>query len=77
MVASKAMPDLEDPRANDPVFALHKRGKMEIASTVPLNGPDELSLAYTPGVATVCEAIAADAGPRGRLHLDAPTPSPW
>ena len=60
MVASKAMPDLEDPRANDPVFALHKRGKMEIASTVPLNGPDELSLAYTPGVATVCEAIAAE-----------------
>jgi malate dehydrogenase (oxaloacetate-decarboxylating) len=49
-----------DPRANDPVFLLHAGGKMEIASTVALNGPDELSLAYTPGVADVCLAIAED-----------------
>src|ERR1700710_2055513 len=60
MVASEHMPDLENPRANDPVFALHAGGKMEIASRVALNGPDELSLAYTPGVARVCEAIAAE-----------------
>ncbi|MBW8752303.1 MAG: NADP-dependent malic enzyme, partial [Propionibacteriales bacterium] len=33
---------------------------MEIASTVALNGPAELSMAYTPGVARVCEAIAED-----------------
>ncbi|MGO4255328.1 NAD(P)-dependent malic enzyme [Marmoricola sp. RAF53] len=59
------MPDLEPApiegaRAHDPVFALHAGGKMEIASTVALNGPDELSLAYTPGVADVCTAIAED-----------------
>src|ERR1700710_633996 len=60
MVASEHMPDLENPRANDPVFALHAGGKMEIASRVALNGPEELSMAYTPGVARVCEAIAAD-----------------
>ncbi|RYE76679.1 MAG: NADP-dependent malic enzyme, partial [Myxococcales bacterium] len=42
------------------VFALHEGGKMEIASTVALNGADELSLAYTPGVAEVCTAIAED-----------------
>jgi malate dehydrogenase (oxaloacetate-decarboxylating) len=60
MVASEHMPDLENPRAHDPVFALHAGGKMEIASRVALNGPDELSLAYTPGVARVCEAIAAE-----------------
>jgi malate dehydrogenase (oxaloacetate-decarboxylating) len=60
MVASEHMPDLENPRANDPVFALHVGGKMEIASRVALNGPEELSLAYTPGVARVCEAIAAE-----------------
>ncbi|WP_027863182.1 NADP-dependent malic enzyme [Marmoricola sp. URHB0036] len=54
------MPDLENPRAHDPVFALHAGGKMEIASRVALNGPEELSLAYTPGVARVCEAIAAE-----------------
>ncbi len=53
-------PLAQDPLAQDPVFALHVGGKMEIASRVALNGPDELSLAYTPGVARVCEAIAAD-----------------
>jgi len=62
MVASEALPDLETPAAGDPVFALHEGGKMAIAATVPLHGADELSLAYTPGVAKVCEAIAADPG---------------
>jgi len=60
MVASDHMPDRENPYANDPVFALHVGGKMEIASRVALDGPEELSMAYTPGVARVCEAIAAD-----------------
>jgi malate dehydrogenase (oxaloacetate-decarboxylating) len=48
------------PLAGDPVFDLHHRGKMQIVSSVALTGADELSLAYTPGVARVCEAIAAD-----------------
>ena len=63
MVASTSMPDPDETRAlraQDPVFDLHVGGKMEIASTVPLVGPDDLSLAYTPGVARVCEAIAAE-----------------
>jgi len=51
---------LPHPHADDPVFDLHVGGKMEIRSTVPLVGKDDLSLAYTPGVARVCEAIAAD-----------------
>lgn len=46
--------------AGDPVFDLHLGGKMEIASTVALAGRDDLSMAYTPGVARVCEAIAAE-----------------
>ena len=33
---------------------------MAVTSTVPLTSRDDLSLAYTPGVARVCEAIAAD-----------------
>ncbi|MEV1017792.1 NADP-dependent malic enzyme [Micromonospora sp. NPDC049801] len=44
----------------DPVFQLHVGGKMAVASTVPLTSREDLSLAYTPGVARVCEAIAAD-----------------
>ncbi|MEV6629399.1 NADP-dependent malic enzyme [Actinoplanes sp. NPDC051470] len=35
---------------------------MAITATVPLESRDDLSLAYTPGVARVCEAIAADPG---------------
>ncbi|MDG4767622.1 NADP-dependent malic enzyme [Solwaraspora sp. WMMD406] len=45
---------------SDRVFDLHRGGKMAIASTVALASRDDLSLAYTPGVARVCEAIAAD-----------------
>ncbi|MEV4626078.1 NADP-dependent malic enzyme [Micromonospora sp. NPDC049523] len=44
----------------DPVFELHRGGKLAVASTVPLTSREDLSLAYTPGVARVCEAIAAD-----------------
>jgi malate dehydrogenase (oxaloacetate-decarboxylating) len=60
------MPETPEPsdaaasRAGDPVFDLHIGGKMEIASTVALAGRDDLSMAYTPGVARVCEAIAAE-----------------
>ncbi len=46
------------PFAGDPVFDLHVGGKTAVQSTVPLVGADDLSLAYTPGVARVCEAIA-------------------
>ncbi|GAA0719021.1 NADP-dependent malic enzyme [Dactylosporangium roseum] len=44
----------------DPVFDLHNGGKLAVQSTVPLATREDLSLAYTPGVARVCEAIAAD-----------------
>jgi malate dehydrogenase (oxaloacetate-decarboxylating) len=43
-----------------PVFALHRGGKIEVTSKVPLRDRDDLSLAYTPGVAEVCLAIAAE-----------------
>ena len=46
--------------AGDPVFDLHVGGKMQIALTTPLVGKDDLSKAYTPGVARVCSAIAED-----------------
>ncbi|MEU9789591.1 NAD(P)-dependent malic enzyme [Streptomyces sparsogenes] len=42
----------------DPAFALHRGGKMAIEATVPVHNKDDLSLAYTPGVARVCTAIA-------------------
>ncbi|MFC5146367.1 NAD(P)-dependent malic enzyme [Streptomyces aureoversilis] len=42
----------------DPAFALHRGGKMAVRATVPVRDRDDLSLAYTPGVAKVCSAIA-------------------
>jgi malate dehydrogenase (oxaloacetate-decarboxylating) len=41
-------------------FALHRGGKLTIQSRVALSSREELALAYTPGVAQVCEAIAAE-----------------
>jgi malate dehydrogenase (oxaloacetate-decarboxylating) len=58
--SASAVPSEGHPHAGDPVFDLHVGGKMAVRSTVSLDGRDDLSLAYTPGVARVCEAIAAD-----------------
>ncbi|NDZ82440.1 NADP-dependent malic enzyme [Streptomyces sp. SID10853] len=48
----------QDEETFDPVFALHRGGKMAVQATVPVRDRDDLSLAYTPGVAKVCSAIA-------------------
>lgn len=42
------------------IFDAHEGGKLSIESTRPLRDMRDLSLAYTPGVAKVCEAIAED-----------------
>jgi malate dehydrogenase (oxaloacetate-decarboxylating) len=42
------------------VFRVHEGGKLVVQSTLPLTDREALSLAYTPGVAEVCSAIAAD-----------------
>ena len=47
-------------RDADPAFALHRGGKVEVISSVPLETREDLALAYTPGVARVCTAIAED-----------------
>ncbi len=45
---------------SDRVFAAHLGGKLELQSRVSIKNRDDLSLAYTPGVARVCQAIADD-----------------
>jgi malate dehydrogenase (oxaloacetate-decarboxylating) len=42
----------------DPVFAYHRGGKLAVVAMSPLTDATDLSLAYTPGVARVCSAIA-------------------
>ncbi len=44
----------------DRTFAMHRNGKIEQHNKYPLKTRDDLSMAYTPGVARVCEYIAAD-----------------
>jgi malate dehydrogenase (oxaloacetate-decarboxylating) len=46
------------PRSADPIFQLHEGGKIGVHSRVPLRDREDLSMAYTPGVAKVCTAIA-------------------
>ena len=46
-------------RVSDRTFLLHLGGKLSIESKVPIRNRDDLSMIYTPGVARVCEAIAA------------------
>lgn len=45
---------------SDRVFLAHLGGKLAIQSKVPLKSRDDLSIAYTPGVARICTAIAED-----------------
>jgi malate dehydrogenase (oxaloacetate-decarboxylating) len=43
---------------DDPVFAMHRGGKISVQSTVEVEDRAALAMAYTPGVAKVCSAIA-------------------
>src|SRR5262249_50257442 len=55
-----ALPGVEVEHVSDRTFLLHLGGKIEMASKSPLKTRDDLSMAYTPGVARVCNAIAED-----------------
>ena len=57
----QAIEGVEARKVSDRTFLLHLGGKIEVVSKVPVKTRDDLSMAYTPGVARVCKAIAADA----------------
>jgi malate dehydrogenase (oxaloacetate-decarboxylating) len=44
----------------DRTLQMHQGGKIEMHNKYPLKTRDDLSMAYTPGVARVCQEIAAD-----------------
>jgi malate dehydrogenase (oxaloacetate-decarboxylating) len=56
-------------KVSDRTFLLHLGGKIEIASKVPLKTRDDLSRAYTPGVARISQAIAKDPADLRRLTI--------
>ncbi|PZG22327.1 NAD-dependent malic enzyme [Spongiactinospora gelatinilytica] len=56
-------------KVSDRTFLMHLGGKIEMVSKVPLRNRDELSMAYTPGVARVSMAIARNPEDARRLTI--------
>ena len=56
----RALGELKVDSVSDRTFLMHKGGKIEVNSKVPVKTRDDLSMAYTPGVARVCSAISED-----------------
>jgi len=67
--ALEALPGVSVRKVSDRTFLLHLGGKIEIQSKVSLRTRDDLSRAYTPGVARVCQAIAANPADARRLTI--------
>ena len=68
-IALAKNPELTVRKVSDRTFLLHLGGKIEIASKVPLKTRDDLSRAYTPGVARICQAIVDDPADARRLTI--------
>ena len=60
VAAVNALAGVEVEAVSDRTFLIHLGGKLEMRSRVPLKTRDDLSMAYTPGVARVSMAIASD-----------------
>jgi malate dehydrogenase (oxaloacetate-decarboxylating) len=56
----RSLPGVRVRSASDRIFLLHLGGKIATKSKIPLKTRNTLSMAYTPGVARVSRAIAAD-----------------
>ncbi len=60
LAALRAIPGVQISHLSDPVFLLHLGGKIEMRSKDRITDRGRLAMAYTPGVARVCQSIAAD-----------------
>jgi malate dehydrogenase (oxaloacetate-decarboxylating) len=67
--ALDALAGVQVRKVSDRTFLLHLGGKLEVQSKVALRTRDDLSRAYTPGVARVCQAIAANPADARRLTI--------
>ena len=65
----EAVPDVRVRKVSDRTFLLHLGGKLTVESKVALRTRDDLSRAYTPGVARICQAIAANPDDARRLTI--------
>jgi malate dehydrogenase (oxaloacetate-decarboxylating) len=60
IAAVSAVDGIEVEHVSDRTFLMHLGGKLEITPRLPLKTRDDLSMAYTPGVARISTAIAED-----------------
>ncbi|SFB62395.1 malate dehydrogenase (oxaloacetate-decarboxylating) [Amycolatopsis marina] len=67
--ALDALPGVRVRKVSDRTFLIHLGGKIEVTPKVALRNRDDLSRAYTPGVARVCRAIAANPEDARRLTI--------
>ena len=58
--AVKALPNIKVIDVYDRTFNLHRGGKISVESKISLKRQSDLAMAYTPGVARICTAIAND-----------------
>jgi malate dehydrogenase (oxaloacetate-decarboxylating) len=67
--ALRNVPGVAVHKVSDRTFLMHLGGTIEMASKHPIRNRDDLSMVYTPGVARVCLAIAANPGDARRLTI--------
>ena len=67
--ALDALPGVRVRKVSDRTFLMHLGGKLSVSPKVQLRNRDDLSRAYTPGVARVCQAIAANPADARRLTI--------
>jgi malate dehydrogenase (oxaloacetate-decarboxylating) len=60
VAAVRALEDVTVESVMDRTFQLHQGGKIEVTPKIAVKSRDDLSMAYTPGVARVCSAIHED-----------------
>jgi malate dehydrogenase (oxaloacetate-decarboxylating) len=64
-----SLPGVKVRKVSDRTFLIHLGGKIEVTPKVALRNRDDLSRAYTPGVARVCQAIANNPEDARRLTI--------
>ncbi len=67
--ALRAVAGVDVHKVSDRTFLMHLGGTIEMVSKHPIRNRDDLSMVYTPGVARVCEAIAANPEDARRLTV--------
>jgi malate dehydrogenase (oxaloacetate-decarboxylating) len=67
--ALEELPGVRVRKVSDRTFLIHLGGKIEVNAKVQLKNRDDLSRAYTPGVARICQAIAENPEDARRLTI--------